>query len=43
MASRTRKSAALSVKREATAVISYIRELPGAVFFGDAINDDEFR
>jgi hypothetical protein len=22
-------------------VISYVRELPGAVFFGDAINDDE--
>ena len=35
------KSTALPVKRNATAVVSYIRELPGAVFFGDAINDDE--
>jgi hypothetical protein len=41
MASRTRKSTALPVKQNATAVVSYIRELPGAVFFGDAINDDE--
>ena len=41
MASRTRKSPALPVKQNATAVISYIRELPGAVFFGDAIEDDE--
>ena len=42
MARRTRKSTALPVKQNATAVISsYIRELPGAVFFGDAINDDE--
>jgi hypothetical protein len=24
-----------------TAVISYVRELPGAVFYDDAINDDE--
>jgi hypothetical protein len=40
MASRTRKSPALPVKQNATAVISYIRELPGAVFFGDAIEDD---
>jgi hypothetical protein len=37
MASRTaRKSTALP----ATAAISYVRELPGAVFFGDAM--DEF-
>ena len=41
MANRTRKPPALPVKRDATAVISYIRELPGAVFFGDAIEDDE--
>jgi hypothetical protein len=41
MASRTRKSPTLPVKQKATAAISYIRELPGAVFFGDAINDDE--
>jgi hypothetical protein len=34
MANRTaRKSTALPVKRNATAVVSYIRELPGAVFF----------
>jgi hypothetical protein len=38
MASRTRKSTAKPLK---TAVVSYVRELPGAVFFGDAINDDE--
>jgi hypothetical protein len=38
MASRTRKSPTLPVN---TAAISYIRELPGAVFFGDAIEDDE--
>src|ERR1700722_12952284 len=37
MASRNRKSAPVN----ATAVVSYVRELPGAVFFGDAINDDE--
>jgi hypothetical protein len=36
MARRVRKS----VKQNATAVVSYIRELPGAVFYGDAINDD---
>jgi hypothetical protein len=42
MANRnTRKSTALPVKQNTTAVISYVRELPGAVFFGDAINDDE--
>jgi hypothetical protein len=41
MASRTRKFTALPVKQDTTVVISYIRELPGAVFFGDAINDDE--
>jgi hypothetical protein len=42
MANRTaRKSSTLPVKRDATAVISYIQDLPGAVFFGDAINDDE--
>jgi hypothetical protein len=41
MAKRTRKSTALPVAQDATAVISYVRELPGAVFFGDAINDDE--
>lgn len=35
MASRTaRKSAALPVKQTATVAISYVRELPGAVFFG---------
>ena len=32
MARHTRKSTALSVKRDAAAV--YVRELPGAVFFG---------
>ena len=37
MASRT----ARPVKKNATVMISYIRELPGAVFFGDAIEDDE--
>jgi hypothetical protein len=36
MASRTRKSTALPAKK--TAVISYVRELPGAVFFGDAMD-----
>jgi hypothetical protein len=42
MASRTdRRPTTLPVKRNATAVVSYIREMPGAVFFGDAINDDE--
>jgi hypothetical protein len=41
MASRTRKSPALPVKQNATAVISYIHALPGAGFFGDAIEDDE--
>jgi hypothetical protein len=41
MASRTaRKSTALPVKKNSTAKISYVRELPGAVFFGDAM--DEF-
>jgi hypothetical protein len=35
---QTRKAATLP---GSTAVISYIRELPGAVFFGDAIDDDE--
>jgi hypothetical protein len=35
MAKRTRKSPALSAKQNTTAVISYIRELPGAVFLGD--------
>ncbi len=40
MASRTdRKSAALHVKQNTTACS--VRELPGAVFFGDAISDDE--
>lgn len=38
MAGRTRK--AFLVKRNATAAVSYVRELPGAVFFGDAM--DEF-
>jgi len=39
MARRTaHKSATLP---DSTAVISYVQELPGAVFFGDAINDDE--
>ena len=41
MASRARKSTALPVKQNATVVVSYIRELPGAVFFGDAIKDNE--
>jgi hypothetical protein len=40
MASRTRKSPALPVKQSTTAVVSCILELPGAVFFGDAIEDD---
>jgi hypothetical protein len=41
MASRTaHKPTILPAKQNATAVISYVRELPGAVFFGDAINDD---
>ena len=39
MASRTRKSPALPVKQNATAV-SYIRELPGAVFFSDLADED---
>jgi len=39
MASRTRKSTALPVK-QVTAVVSYIRELPGAVFFGDLADED---
>jgi hypothetical protein len=39
MANRTRKSVA--APQNATAVISYISELPGAVFFDDAIKDDE--
>jgi hypothetical protein len=30
----TRKSTALPVKQTATAAINYVRELPGAVFFG---------
>jgi hypothetical protein len=38
MATRSQKSATV---RGSAAVISYVRELPGAVFFGDAINDDE--
>jgi hypothetical protein len=42
MASRTRKSTALPVKQSTTAVVSYILELPGAVFFGDAVNDDGY-
>jgi hypothetical protein len=37
MASRTRKSTALP---GTTAVVSYIRELPGAVFFGDLAQED---
>jgi hypothetical protein len=41
MARRPRKSTALPVKKNSITVISYIRELPGAVFFGDAINDVE--
>jgi hypothetical protein len=42
MASRTRKSLTLPVKQNATAVISYIRELPGAVFFGDIAPADVY-
>jgi hypothetical protein len=42
MTRRARKAAALPVKQNSTAVVSYIHELPGAVFFGDAINDDDF-
>jgi hypothetical protein len=38
MASRTHKSPALPVKRDVTVVISYVRELPGAVFFGAAMD-----
>jgi hypothetical protein len=37
MASRTARKSALPVK-ESAAVISYVRELPGAVFFGDAMD-----
>lgn len=41
MASRTtRKSTARPVKKNATATISYFRELPGAVFFGDIADED---
>jgi hypothetical protein len=40
MASRTRKSTAPPVKRNAAAVVSYVRELPGAVFFGDAMDEE---
>ena len=36
---RTRKSGA--APQSDTVVVSYVRELPGAVFFGNAINDDE--
>ncbi len=42
MASRTaRKSTALPVKKNTTVVVNYVRELPGAVFFGDAMDDDD--
>ena len=41
MSRTARKSTAIPVKQDVTVVISYIRELPSAVFFGDAINDDE--
>jgi hypothetical protein len=34
MARRTARKPATPVKQYATAVISYVRELPGAVFFG---------
>ena len=40
MAKRTRKSAALPVEQR-TAKFSYFLDLPGAVFIGDAIEDDE--
>jgi hypothetical protein len=40
MANRTRKSTALPVKKNSIAVISYIRELPGAVFYGDIADED---
>jgi hypothetical protein len=37
MASRTRKSPALPLQQDVTAAVSYIRGLPGAVFFDDAM------
>jgi hypothetical protein len=40
MVSRTCKSTALPVKRNATAAISYVRDLPGAVFYGDLADED---
>jgi hypothetical protein len=40
MASRTRKSSALPVKQNTIAVITYIPELPGALFFGEVIDED---
>jgi hypothetical protein len=44
MSRTARKSTAIPVKQNATAalaIVSYVRELPGAVFFGDAIDDAE--
>jgi hypothetical protein len=40
MANRTSKSPAHPVKRNTTAKVSYFRELPGAVFFGDLADED---
>jgi hypothetical protein len=40
MAGRTRKAPAFLVKRNATAAVSYVRELPGAVFYGELTDAD---